>query len=44
VGKPTTGGGTISQADVDAQNQKIRDSLSGYSLLPSASLGLLYRY
>jgi hypothetical protein len=44
VGKATTGGGTISQADVDAQNQKIRDSLSSYSLLPSASLGLLYRY
>ena len=34
----------ITQADVDAQNQKIRDSLNGYSLLPSASLGLLYRY
>ncbi len=34
----------ITQADVDAQNQKIRDSLSGMSLLPSASLGLLYRY
>jgi hypothetical protein len=34
----------ITQADVDAQNQKIRDSLNGYSVLPSASLGLLYRY
>jgi hypothetical protein len=34
----------ISQSDVDAQNQKIRDSLNGYSVLPSASLGLLYRY
>jgi hypothetical protein len=44
VGKPTTGGGTITQADVDAQNQKIRDSLSSLSVLPSASLGLLYRY
>jgi opacity protein-like surface antigen len=34
----------ITQADVDAQTQKIRDSLNGYSVLPSASLGLLYRY
>jgi len=34
----------ITQSDVDAQNQKIRDSLSSLSVLPSASLGLLYRY
>ena len=34
----------ITQADVDAQNQKIRDALNGSSVLPSASLGLLYRY
>jgi hypothetical protein len=34
----------VTQADVDAQTQKIRDSLSGLSALPSASLGLLYRY
>ena len=34
----------ITQADVDVQNQKIRDSLSSLSVLPSASLGLLYRY
>jgi hypothetical protein len=34
----------ITQADVDAQTQQMRNSLSGYSLLPSASLGLLYRY
>jgi hypothetical protein len=44
VGKATTSGGTITQTDVDAQNQKIRDSLSNLSVLPSASLGLLYRY
>ncbi len=44
VGKPTSSGGTISQADVDAQTQKIRDSLGNISVLPSASLGLLYRY
>lgn len=36
--------GKATQADVDAQNQKIRDSLSSLSILPSASLGLLYRY
>ena len=34
----------ITQADVDTQTQKIRDSLGGLSVLPSASLGLLYRY
>lgn len=37
-------GSGITQADVDAQNQKIRDSLGSLSVLPSASLGLLYRY
>ena len=36
--------GKATQADVDAQTQKIRDSLSSVSVLPSASLGLLYRY
>jgi hypothetical protein len=36
--------GKVTQADVDAQTQKIRDSLSGLSALPSASLGMLYRY
>lgn len=36
--------GKVTQADVDAQNQKIRDSLGSLSVLPSASLGLLYRY
>ncbi len=45
VGTTIVGGGaTITQADVDAQTQKIRDSLSSLSVLPSASLGLLYRY
>jgi hypothetical protein len=34
----------VTQADVDAQTQKIRDSLSGLSALPIASLGMLYRY
>jgi hypothetical protein len=36
--------GLATQADVDAQTQKIRDSLGNISVLPSASLGLLYRY
>ena len=36
--------GKATQADVDAQTQKIRDSLGSLSVLPSASLGLLYRY
>jgi hypothetical protein len=44
VGKTFTNGQTIKQSDVDAQTQKFRDSLSGLSALPSASLGLLYRY
>lgn len=38
------GKGGITQADVDVQTQKIRDSLGSLSVLPSASLGLLYRY
>ncbi len=36
--------GKATQADVDAQTQKIRDSLGSLSVLPSASVGLLYRY
>ena len=36
--------GKATQADVDAQNQKIGDSVGGLSALPSASIGLLYRY
>lgn len=36
--------GLATQADVDAQTQKIRDSLGSLSALPSASLGVLYRY
>jgi len=36
--------GKASQADVDAQTQKMRDALGGLSALPSASLGLTYRY
>jgi hypothetical protein len=36
--------GKATQADVDAQTQKIRNSLGGLSALPSASMGLLYRY
>lgn len=36
--------GKATQADVDAQTQKIRDSLGSLSVLPSASLGMSYRY
>lgn len=44
VGQPVIGGGTITQADVDAQTQKIRDSLNSLSVFPSASVGMLYRF
>ena len=37
-------GETIRQSDVDAQMQKMRDSLSSIGAFPSASLGLVYRY
>ena len=37
-------GGTITQADVDAQKQKMNDSLGGLKYLPSISAGLVYRY
>jgi len=34
----------ITQADVDAQKQKMNDSLAGLQYLPSVSAGLVYRY
>lgn len=34
----------ITQSDINAQTQKMRDSLSQLSVLPSLSLGLSYRY
>ena len=37
-------GGAITQADVDAQKQKMNDSLGGLKYLPSISAGLVYRY
>jgi hypothetical protein len=37
-------GGAITQADIDAQKQKMNDSLAGFRYLPSVSLGLIYRY
>jgi hypothetical protein len=40
----TFSGQTIQQSDVDAQTQKMRDSLGSLNVLPSASIGLLYRY
>lgn len=44
VGATVSGGGTISQSDVDEQKKKMNDSLAGVSVLPSLSLGLVYRY
>lgn len=37
-------GGAITQADIDAQRQKMNDSIAGLRYLPSVSLGLVYRY
>ncbi len=34
----------ITQADVDAQKQKMNDSLAGYKVLPSVSVGMVYRF
>lgn len=36
--------GTITQADIDAQKKKMQDSLSKLSVLPSASIGVVYRF
>lgn len=35
---------TITQQDVDAEKKKLNDSLAGLSVLPSVSLGLVYRF
>lgn len=34
----------ITQADVDAQKQKMNDSLAGYKVMPSVSVGMVYRF
>jgi hypothetical protein len=34
----------ITQADVDAETQKVRDTLARYGVLPSLGLGLTYRF
>lgn len=44
TGLPKSGGGTITQADIDAQTKSMRDSVSSMSVLPSFSIGLTYRY
>ena len=45
VGTPTnTTGQTITQADVDAQVEKVRDSLNKVSVLPKFSLGASYSF
>lgn len=36
--------GLVAQADVDAQNQKLRDGVGKLSVLPSASIGMTYRF
>lgn len=36
--------GKATQADVDAQNQKLRDGVGSVNFMPSASLGLVYRF
>ena len=35
---------SITQADIDKQSQSIRDQISSLNVLPSVSLGLVYRY
>lgn len=34
----------FTQADIDAQSQKMRDSVNGQSVLPSFSIGVVYRF
>lgn len=34
----------VTQADIDAQTQSIRDSANGQKMLPNLSIGLTYRY
>jgi hypothetical protein len=36
--------GLVSQADVNAQNNKMRDGIGSIGFMPSASIGVLYRY
>lgn len=36
--------GQVTQADVDAQNQKLRDGVGKIGFLPSASVGMTYRF
>jgi len=36
--------GLVTQADIDKENQTLRDSLSSIGAVPSISLGLVYRY
>lgn len=45
VGKSADGGATtITQADVDAQVQDLRDAVNKLTVVPSASIGLIYRF
>lgn len=36
--------GQVTQADVNAQTQKLRDSIGGVGYIPSASMGVVYRF
>lgn len=36
--------GKATQADIDAQDQKVRDSVSGVNVLPTIQLGMSYRF
>lgn len=36
--------GLVTQADVDAQKQKMNDSLGSYKWMPSFSVGMVYRF
>ncbi len=40
----TINGVTITQADVDAQTQSMRDSLAKFNLLPRIAIGAIYRF
>ncbi len=47
LGAPVLGGTpgqTITQQDIDAEKQKLNDSLAGLSVLPSVSAGMVYRF
>lgn len=44
VGKNSAGQGLVTQADVDAQNNKLRDSLGKLPVLPKLTVGVSYTF